>query len=185
VQQTKLEKFLLVRVRIFKDEDAFERLLREHSAALQRFLYGKLPCHADVEDAYSMLMMQLWEYATSTVVQHFSGLSFTIARRIVASFYHKREGKEQVPIRTSYGEEGVEVQSPNSKEQIEDHIDSVIVKEGLKKLESEDDREAVILRFIEGYSLKEIANYLGKTENATSALIHRALKKIRDKLEKK
>ena len=160
--------------------------MHDHSQALQRFFYSKLPSHPDVEDAYSTLMFRLWQYITQTPVQHFSGLAYTIARAIVAEFYHMREGKEHVPIKTSYEEEGVEVASTHhSAEQIEDQIDTQFVKEGIKQLENEDDREAVILRFLEGYSVKEIANYLGKTQNATSVLIHRALKKIRDKLEKK
>ena len=159
--------------------------MSEYSPALQRFLYSKLPNHHDVEDAYSTLMLRLWEYTIRTPVEHFSGLAYTIARGVVAEFYRYREGKEQVPISGGEGEEGVEVESGYSAEYVETQIDSQLVKEGMKKLKNEDDREILLLRFVEGYRVKDIAKYLGKTENATSVLIYQALKKIRASILKR
>ena len=185
VQPTKREKFLLTRIRVFKDEHAFESLLNEYSPALQRFLYSKLPSHYDVEDAYSTLMLRLWEYMIRTPVEHFSGLAYTVARGLVADFYRKKEGKEQVQISGGEGEEGVELESDYSAEFIETQIDSQLVKEAVQKLQNEDDREVILLRFVEGYRVKDIAIYLGKTENAVAVLIHRALKKIRKSIVKK
>jgi len=185
VQPTKREKFLLTRIRVFKDEHAFESLLNEYSPALQRFLYRKLPSHPDVEDAYSALMLRLWEYMIRTPVEHFSGLAYTVARGIVAEFYRKREGKEYVQISAGEGEEGIEIESEYSSEYIETQIDSQLVKEAVQKLQNEDEREVILLRFVEGYRVKDIAIYLGKTENAISVVIHRALKKVRKSILKK
>lgn len=174
------EKFLLVRIRVFKDEGAFETLLNDYAAPLQRFLYSKLPNRADVEDAYSTLIMKLWEYGTTTPIQHFSGLAYTIARRVVAQYYKDHEGVHHVPIADEYDEEGgVAIQSKETVEKLEAKIDIGWVKDALKKLPNEDDREVIILRFLEGYGIKEIAKYLGKTPNATSILLNRALKKLR------
>lgn len=178
------EKFLLFRIRVFKDEHAFASILGIYAGGLQKFLYRKLPTHADVEDAYSTLMLRLWEYTIQTPVQHFSGLAYTIARGVVAEFYRQREGKEEVAVGGD-GEEGIQLESKFSGERIEKGIDAGLVAQGIDSLESDDDREALLLRYVEGYSVKEIAKYLGKTENATSVLIHRALKKVRVLLEKK
>ncbi|MBI2472939.1 sigma-70 family RNA polymerase sigma factor [Candidatus Uhrbacteria bacterium] len=178
------EKFFLFRIRVFKDEQAFASILGIYSAGLQKFLYRKLPTQADVEDAYSTLMFRLWEYAIQTPVQHFSGLAYTIARGIIAEFYKQREGKDLVVVNEE-GEKGVHLESQFSGEQIQKNVDVQLVTQGINALENEDDREALLLRFVEGYSVKEIAKYLGKTENATSVLIHRALKKVRTFFEKK
>lgn len=177
------EKFLLVRIRVFKDESAFESLLSDYAAPLQRFLYSKLPSTADVEDAYSSLLMKLWEYATTTPIDHFSGLAYTIARRTVARFYEERGKVQHVPIADEFGEEGVAVESKQTVEKLEAKIDVGWVKEALKKLHNEDDREVIILRFLEGYAIKDIAKYIGKTPNATSVLLTRALRKLRSILE--
>lgn len=177
------EKFLLVRIRVFKDEAAFESLLSEYAAPLQRFLYSKLPSTTDVEDAYSTLLMKLWEYATTTPIEHFSGLAYTIARRTVAAFYEGRSKENHVAISDAFEEEGISVESKETVEKLEAKIDVVWVKEALKKLTSEDDREVIILRFLEGYAIKDIAAYIGKTPNATSVLLNRALKKLRRIIE--
>lgn len=173
------EKFLLVRIRVFKDEGAFASLLAEYAAPLQRFLYSKLPSASDVEDAYSTLLLRLWEYATSTPVEHFSGLAHTIARGIIAEFYRTREKIPHVAIADEHEQEGVPIESRETVEKLEAHIDASWVKEALKKLTNEDDREVIILRFLEGYAIKDIAKYIGKTPNATSVLLNRALKKLR------
>ncbi|MEK7620694.1 MAG: sigma-70 family RNA polymerase sigma factor [Patescibacteria group bacterium] len=179
------EKFLLVRIRVFKDEGAFESLLSEYAAPLQRFLYSKLPSAADVEDAYSALLLRLWEYATSTPVDHFSGLAHTIARGIIAEFYRTREKIPHVAISEEYEDHGVQVESHETVEGLEARIDVTWVKDALKKLTNEDDREVIILRFLEGYAVKDIAKYIGKTPNATSVLLNRALKKLRSILNSK
>lgn len=173
------EKFLLVRIRVFKDESAFESLLSDYAAPLQRFLYAKLPSAPDVEDAYSGLLMKLWEYATTTPIDHFSGLAYTIARRTVANFYENRKKVEHVQISDEYEEGTVAVESRETVEKLEARIDVTWVKDALKKLTNEDDREVIILRFLEGYAIKDIAKYIGKTPNATSVLLNRALKKLR------
>lgn len=173
------EKFLLVRIRVFKDEGAFEALLKEYSAPLQRFLYSKLPTFTDVEDAYSNLLMKLWEYATTTPIDHFSGLAYTIARRTVANFYESRKKVEHVHISDEYEEGAVTIESHETVEKLESKIDATWVKDALKKMHNEDDREVIILRFLEGYAIKDIAKYIGKTPNATSVLLNRALKKLR------
>jgi RNA polymerase sigma factor (sigma-70 family) len=47
------------------------------------------------------------------------------------------------------------------------------------------DRDAVVLRFLEGQSLQAIGNALGLTENAARMRVDRALDKLRDVLEKR
>ena len=175
-----------MRIRVFKDEGAFESLLSEYAAPLQRFLYSKLPSVTEVEDAYSTLLLRLWEYSTANVVEHFSGLAHTIARGLIAEFYRTRNKVQHVPIADEFEEEGgVAVLSKETVEKLEDKIDATWVKEGLKKMHNEDDREVIILRFLEGYAIKDIAKYIGKTPNATSVLLSRALKKLRSILETK
>ena len=168
---------------MFKDEQAFEALLGDYAAPLQRFLYSKLPSANDVEDAYSTLLLRLWEYATTTPVEHFSGLAYAISKTIIAQFYRDREKEQFVPIADEFEEGHVTVEAKETVEHTQAKIDTTLVKKALKKLTSEDDREVIILRFVEGYGIKEIAAYLGRTPNATSVLLNRALKKLRNIIE--
>ncbi len=177
------EQFLLFRIKAFKDEHAFAALLQEHGSALQRFLYFKLPTKQDAEDAYSTSCLRVWEYISRTKVDSFSGLTYTIARSVVADFYRSSEKKE--PIQAEADPLKVEqVESKDSLKSIQDFVDGELMKQALMSL-SEDEREAVVMRYLEGYPVKQVADQIGKTENATSVLLHRALKKVRTILENK
>ncbi len=48
---------------------------------------------------------------------------------------------------------------------------------------TDEQRKVLILRFVEGFSLKETAHLTGKTENALSVVQNRALGKIRKALQ--
>jgi len=180
--QRKREQFLLFRIRAFQDEAAFAALLEKHGSGLQRFLYFKLPTQPDVEDAYSTVCLRIWEYISRTPVDHFSALLHTIARGVVAEYYRRNEGKEQVPIETEQSGP-LPIESKDSGMAMEQFVDAEMMKKALVNL-GDDDREAIIMRFLEGFSVKEIARHLGKTENATSVMIHRALKKLRSLMER-
>ena len=176
------EQFLLFRIRIFKDESAFASLLERYGSVIQRFLYFKLPTQQDVEDAYSIVCIRLWEYALTQPVQHVSGLLHTIARGVIAEFYRSRE-KELGNLSIGTEEGQIDIAKAHESEQLEKFVDASFMKEGLQQL-SDDDRDAIIMRYLEGYSVKEIARHIGKTHNATSVLLHRALKKLREVIKK-
>lgn len=174
--QSNREKFLLMRVRVFKDESAFASLFEEHGAALQRYLYSKLPSHDDVEDAFSTLWIRIWEYATSTPIEHFSGLAHTVARGVIAQFYSTRERRKEDRVQEDESIDEIATVDPTSM--VYAKIDIKFVLKKMKGILSEEEEEAVILRHLEGYKVGEIAAYLGKSKNATSVLITRAIKKI-------
>jgi RNA polymerase sigma-70 factor, ECF subfamily len=178
----KREQFLLFRIRVFKDESAFASLLESHGPTLQRFLYFKLPTQSEVEDAYSTVSLRLWEYITRTSVEHFSALMHTVARSVVADYYRQTGRTSSVPIETE--ETGpLPIEAKESHESIIDRVDVSLVKEALRLIEDED-REVITMRFFEGFRVKDIAQHIGKSENATSVMLHRALKKLRSLIEK-
>ncbi len=177
MSEGKTEQFLLLRIRAFKDKNAFAVLLKGHSSGLLRFLLSKLPRKEDAEDLYSIVSLKLWEYSTSTEVAHFSGLAFTIARRAIADFYKAHEKAQIVSLETDEGE--IPVASKQSGEQIQSSIDGQFLFKALDTL-SPDERDAIVMRHIEGYSINEIASHLEKNVSATSVLIHRAMKKLKD-----
>jgi len=177
------EKFLLMRIRVFKDESAFAKLYEEYGSKLQRFLYVKLPSQEDVDEAFSTLWLRIWEYATTTPIEHFSGLAHTIAKGIVAKFYFTKERNKEDRVREDESIEDMAVVDPTSK--VHAKIDIKFLLKSMKGKLSEEEQEAVILRYLEGYPIGEIAAYLGKSKNATSVLITRAIKKIGNLFEDK
>lgn len=173
------EKFLLFRIRFQRDDKAFEALINEHAAALKRFFAFKLPRQEDVEDAFSDTSLRVWNYLTATEVESVSGLIFTIARGVVAEFYRKRKF-ETVPI------EGHDQSSKDDQEK-STAIDMEVekVKKQIEEIFDEEEQLIFQLRFFDGFSVKEIAKKVQKSENATRVMLHRLLKRLRVALDKK
>lgn len=168
------DKIILFKIRTFKDQKAFAVLLSKHSSALQRFLKMKLPTTADAEDAYSITSYRFWNYLSSSEVESVSGLLFTIARSVVAEFYRSRKA-ENIPL------DGFD---KSVDERLDEKLDAaMMVKKELKELDNET-KEILIMRFLEGWRVKDVANHLGKSERATAMIVHRALKKIRLNIKK-
>jgi RNA polymerase sigma-70 factor (ECF subfamily) len=119
---------------------------------------------------------------TRNEVRHFTGLLFTVARNAVAAYYKEKGKLKTVPIINEYGEE-IPIHSPQSPKWMIDRIDVSFLQQKIKELD-EADQEIIILRYLEGYSVKEIAKYFGKTDNATSVMLHRALQKLKDLYER-
>jgi RNA polymerase sigma-70 factor (ECF subfamily) len=182
-QQSKLEEFLLLRIRAFQDREAFRVLIQEHAGSMLRFLHFKLPRHEDAEDVYSNVCLELWEYLSRTEVKSFVGVMFTVARAQIANFYHRRARSESRNISIQLGE-GLEIQIPSRESvgQMQDKLDVNFMEEKMRLL-SDDDRELIIMRYLEGYRVKDIAKKLHKSENVVSVTLHRALQKLRDLYE--
>jgi len=181
VSQSLKEQFQLFRVRTFQDPKAFELLLADHATGLKRFLKVKLPSSHDADDAFSEVCMRTWDYACRGHIDHFSGFLFTVARNVIAEFYRTRANRPmEVAIATDEYE--VPVESKFSGQKISEFVDGELMKEALAKLD-DDDREVIIMRYLEGQTVKYIAEQMQKTENATSVLLHRALKKLRTIIE--
>ncbi|MDG1950648.1 MAG: sigma-70 family RNA polymerase sigma factor [bacterium] len=164
------EQFLLFRIRAFGDEMAFGALLKKHGPGIQRTLHFKLPTQEDVEDAYTNVCVRFWQYATTTSVDHVPALMHTIARGVIADFYRSRKNAEDISLNDAV---------IASKERVVEQTDARLrLIDAIKQLD-DDAREAITMRHIDGYSVKDIAKHFGKTENATSVLIHRAKKRLR------
>jgi RNA polymerase sigma-70 factor (ECF subfamily) len=70
----------------------------------------------------------------------------------------------------------------NTLEAAVDRFDGKRALDSLARL-PEPYREVLVMRYVDGFSLAEIARELGESENAVSVRIHRGLKKMRALLE--
>lgn len=167
------EQFILFRIRAFSDESALEALMNVYGEKLRRFLEMKLPNREEAQDAFSETWTRFWNYAQGTEVESCSGLLFTIARGIVAQYYRSRaRSPEQLH------DPEIMAEMHSIEPDTIDQIDVSLLRQFIQQL-SESDAEVIFLRYIEGYKVKEIAEQFGKTENATSVMLHRAIQKLR------
>ena len=173
------EQFFLYRIRLFKDEKAFAHLYKHYHSAILRFLSIKLPA-SEVEDALSMVFIRLWNYLGGSRVENVSGLSFTIARGVIAEFYRKQSTQKEM----SFSHDELErFPEQYSETQLFLGAETALVKKALNQID-EGYRTVILLRFLEDLPLREVARRLQKTESATRTYLHRAIKHLRKQIEK-
>jgi RNA polymerase sigma-70 factor (ECF subfamily) len=169
------EQFLLFRIRAFTDGKAFGELVQEHAPALQKSLTARLPRIQDAEDAFTEVSIRLWNYAQGTRIDSFLAVAFTISRSVIAEFYRTAEKKTDQQLTRDPAEINITV---DSHKDLIDSVDSKILMELIRKL-GDEKAEIIHMRYILGYRVKDIAEQIGKSEDAISQIIHRGLDQIK------
>lgn len=97
---------------------------------------------------------------------------YSIAENLIIDYYRRRAVRQQA-FQEQSDDETPDAPAPSS-----DLTQAIDLADALKTLSGEH-YQVVLMRFIEGYSLREVADTLGKTEGAVKALQFRALSKLR------
>ncbi|MBT4153711.1 MAG: sigma-70 family RNA polymerase sigma factor [Candidatus Magasanikbacteria bacterium] len=171
------ERWLLQKIAVKKDADAFATIYDSYIDQIYRFIYFKVGNSTEAEDLTSTVFLNLWKYLTDTKkknIESVSGLIYTIARRLVVDLYRER-------AKTTYT--SIEEADPFTPEEITEKIstqqDTDRLLQHMKQLKQEY-QEVLHLKYLDELSTAEIANVLGKTTTNVRVLLHRATKKLQD-----
>src|SRR3989338_1681231 len=168
-------------------EDAFLAAFDEYHDALFRHAFFRLSDRERaieiVHDAY----IQTWSYVRKGVVigSYKSFLYKILNNRIIDEYRKKKSVSLDAMIDGDESDERyMEELHEHSHETL---IDSIDAQKALVHLEdiAPQYREAVVLRYIDGLSPKEMAELLETTENLVSLRIHLGLKALKKILETK
>jgi len=158
------------------DPEVFERLFREYSDAIYRFVLFKVSRKEDAEDLTQTAFVKAWERR-----EQFGGKGtlkawlFQIARHVVIDFYRTRKRVEELPEQvTDHGKNYL---------MMDTHIDHERLLDQIRSLEPQEYGEVLIHRFVNELSVEETAEAMGKSAGAIRILQHRALAAIRKRLE--
>ncbi len=183
VQKTEIsleEEADLVRRAAAGEAQAFARLYDAHIDDLYRFIFYRVSHQQTAEDLTSQLFIKAWDnlgrYESRGV--RFSAWLYQIARNMVIDHYRTR--KETValePIATMKPDP-----SANVSKQIERKLEGEWVRGMLEHL-TEDQREVLTLKFINGLSTKEVATVMKKKQGAIRALQMRGLQALAKLME--
>lgn len=171
------EKILVYRVQAKQDTEAFAVLYDKYVEKIYRFVYFKVSNKEEAEDITSEVFLHIWQYLireTEKGVVNFRGLLYRITRNQIVDYYRRRAKRQ---------EEGLEMveEIPGENKGIEEinfQQEAAVLFEEIKKLKQEY-QEAIFLRYIEDYSIGEIASILGKGKTAVRVTIHRAKKALK------
>lgn len=165
------------------NEEAFLAAFREHSDALFRHAFFRVSSREKALDLTQDAFIKAWDYVRAGgEVRGFKSFLYRILHNLIIDEY-RRKKTESLDAMSDEHQAMLEIEmAEGSVWETEEALDEEAliskVKEGITEL-SPEYRSVVTLRFIDGFSPKEIAEMSGETENAISVRLNRAIKKLR------
>jgi RNA polymerase sigma-70 factor (ECF subfamily) len=161
------------------DPTAFAELYDRHQPAIYRYIFHQVGNVATAEDLTSEVFVRLVEKIDRFTYRGRPLLAwlYTIARNLVTD-HHRRSGRFQsLPL-----DERLAADTDAPEETVAQKLAQHRLAAAIIHL-TEEQRQVILLRFVEGLDNKTVAQVLGKSIGAVKALQHRALAALRRILE--
>ncbi len=156
----------------------FIALYDEMADQLFRHCFFKVSNRELALDLVQETFARTWEYlAAGKEVNNVKGFLFKVANNLIIDEYRK---KKVVSLETLQEQVGFDAPVQDHKKTIFNvEVDTIL--QHINKLDDKY-KEVIIMRYVNDYSPKEIANILGESENAVSVRINRGIKKVQEML---
>lgn len=142
-----------------------------------RFCLLKVSSREVAEDIAQEVFMRFWQaIREGTEFRNARALLYTIARNLVIDWYRKKKESSLDVL----SEQGIDFANDDMK-RITEHAEHQEVLRAIETLDGPS-KEAIILRFVDGLSPRDIAELSGETANAVSVRINRAIKKVQERI---
>ena len=159
-------------------DDRFERLYADHGQALFGFLSYRTGDRALAEDLLADTFERALRARRRFDPRKASEKTwlYAIALNCLREHARRRSAEVRALERMASGP------SPGSTGEMEEVSDRDLISRGLSVL-TEEEREAIALRFGADLKLRDVARIVGDGESAVEGRIYRALRKLRDELD--
>jgi len=159
--------------------DHFEMLYGNHADEIFRFALYKLSDREKAKDVVQDTFVKAWSHVSTggETLNNPRAFLFKIAKNLVIDSYRKVK-----PMSIDALEEIISFDISDdhqSRDEMHNAVDMSIVLDALSILDT-DVRDIIIMRYVDGLSVKEISDITGQRENSVSVRIHRALKDMQD-----
>lgn len=177
------ELYLLGRVARAED-DAIEQMYRSYADDLLRFVYRRVDV---IEDAQEITQDTFLHAVRLAGTYRGESSAFVwlcgIARLRIADHIRKRFSLKRKAQETAVSLEEANAVDCRDAERLIDVVEAAKMVEDLMDVLSEDEREAVRLRYVEELSLREISILTKRSERGVESLLTRALRRQRNAAE--
>ena len=144
---------------------------------LLRYCYMKLRDRTLAEDVTQETFIRFFESKDYHSIGKEMAYLYTIARNLCIDYFrkHKDELIEDLPAKIQ--------EMPDSSDKVESIVDQLSIEQALDHL-TDDEREAVVLRFSGELSVEDIAKSMDISRFAVRRRISSALEKLRKEMER-
>ena len=158
------------------DGEAFGQLYDGYVDMVYRFIYFRLNDRALAEDFTSETFLRALRRISTIDYQgrDIGAWFMTIARNLILD--HKKSARARLEVPTGETIEG-ERSERSPEAAVLDLLTSERLMAAVRQL-GDEQRECVILRFVQGFSVSETAAVMGKNDGSVKALQHRAVRKL-------
>jgi RNA polymerase sigma-70 factor, ECF subfamily len=166
-------------------KDAFER----YSDELFRHCSMRISDRERALELTQDAFMRTWDYVRKGgEVRELRPFLYQTLRNLIIDEYRKVKLHSLDSMLENAESGAMEAMLPqDDTNTVEAAMERLDAKQALKRVDElpEAYREVILLRYVEGFTPKEISMVVGESENVVSVRIHRALKKMREMLEAK
>jgi RNA polymerase sigma-70 factor (ECF subfamily) len=161
------------------NEKAFIKAYEELSDALFRHAFFRVSDREIAVDIVQEGFVKTWRHVSlGNPVDNWRSFLYRVINNLIIDYYRKSKSDSLDLL----AEEGFEP-SVNDHENIVTGSEISIVRRALELL-PERDRDVVVMRHIDGMTVKDIAGFIGESENVVSVRLHRAIKKVQKIMNK-
>jgi len=160
----------------------FNKIYDKYIGKIYRFVFIKVNSKEIAEDLTSETFLRIWKnLERGNKIEKPGAFLYKIARNLVTDYY--REKAKPIISLADVEYEQVVDSSPISDihEQSAKKSDFEIVKAAINTL-GEDYQDVLNLRYVEDYSIEEIAEILDRPEGTVRVMLHRGLEELKGKL---
>lgn len=157
---------------------AFGLLYDKYQPKIYRFILFKVSHREEAEDITHQVFLNAWKKMDEfkDMGFPFSSWLFRIARNKVIDYYRTKKNILSI-------DEVQEIEIESDIEKIAKQLDLERIFKALDQL-TEEQRDVIILKFVDGLKNSEIAKIMDKSYGAIRVLQYRSIKKIRHILER-
>ena len=178
------EQILVYRLYEERSAEAFGELYDRYVQPIYRYIAFKVRTTTEAEDMTAEVFLKTWEYVQrrEKKIENFRAFLYNLARNAVVDYY-RHQAKQDI---VKEQEEMAQIPAPAEHQisvLVELNSDMAMIERGLRGLKDEY-REVLILRYIEDYSIVDIAAIMEKSRGAVRVNLHRAINALREEVKK-
>lgn len=163
-----------------RDEKAFSDAYDWYAPRIFRHVYFRVSSKEIAEDLASQVFLKTWKYLLETDINNVKSFLYRVANNLIIDHYRS---KEREPILLDEGFERILFYDKDIVKEMNSQEELRAVRGAMNQLQK-DFRDVLVFRYIDGFSIDEIAETTQKSTNAVYIAISRGIKELKEILQK-